>query len=65
MSTTHFSGPTVPSTATLTVATVPDATISTGGLIYVTNGANGSPVIAFSNGASWLRVDTLGVILAT
>lgn len=64
MANTSFSGP-VKVSDTFTVATVPDAALSTGGMIYVSNGANGSPIIAFSNGANWLRVDTAGVIQAT
>lgn len=61
---TSFSGP-VKVSETLTVATVPSAAGNTGGMIYVSNGANGSPIIAFSNGSSWLRVDTAGAISAT
>jgi hypothetical protein len=61
---TSFSGP-VKVSETFTVATVPDAAINTGGQIYVSNGRNGAPIIAFSNGTAWLRVDTAGVIQAT
>ena len=61
---TSFSGP-VKVSETLTVATVPAAADNTGGMIYVSNGANGSPIIAFSNGSAWLRVDTAGAISAT
>lgn len=50
--------------ARFTVATVPAAASFTGGLIYVSNGAAGSPVVAFSNGTNWLRVDTLAAIAA-
>lgn len=65
MSKTKFSGPVVVSD-TFTVATVPSAQgDNTGGQIYVSNGANGAPIIAFSNGTAWLRVDTRGVIQAT
>lgn len=64
MANTTFSGP-VKVSDTFTVATVPDATLSTGGMIYVSNGANGSPIIAFSNSTAWLRVDTAGAISAT
>jgi len=64
MANTSFSGP-VKVSETFTVATVPDATLSEGGQIYVDNGANGAPIIAFSNGSAWLRVDTRGVIQAT
>lgn len=48
-----------------TVATAPAASQFVGGMIYVTNGAQGSPVMAFSNGTNWLRVDTLAAISAT
>jgi hypothetical protein len=51
--------------ATYTVATVPTAASYTGDLIYVSNGAAGNPVVAFSNGTNWLRVDTLGAIAAS
>ena len=44
-----------------TVATVPSATTA-GQMIYVSNGAAGNPVMAFSNGTNWLRVDTLAAI---
>ena len=64
MANTSFSGP-VKVSDTFTVATVPSASLSEGGQIYVNNGANGSPIIAFSNGTAWLRVDTRGAISAT
>lgn len=65
MSKTKFSGPVVVSD-TFTVATVPFADgVNTGGMIYVSNGANGSPIIAFSNGTAWLRCDTAGALSAT
>ena len=47
---------------TFTVATAPAATGLNGTCIYVSNGAAGSPVVAFSNGTDWLRCDTLAVI---
>lgn len=50
--------------ATYTVATVPAAASYTGDLIYVSNGAAGAAVVAFSNGTNWLRVDTLAAIAA-
>lgn len=34
-------------------------------LIYVTNGAAGQPIIAFSDGSNWLRVDTRAAISKT
>lgn len=46
------------------VATVPSAAAMKCGIIYVSNGAAGSPVLAFSNGTNWLRVDTLAAISA-
>lgn len=61
---TSFSGP-VKVSETFTVSTVPEASLNTGGMIYVSNGKNGSPIIAFSNGTAWLRVDTAGAISAS
>jgi hypothetical protein len=34
------------------------ATVNAGALVYVSNGASGNAVYAFSDGAEWLRVDT-------
>lgn len=48
-----------------TVAGVPTAAGKTGAMVYVSNGAAGSPVVAFSNGTNWLRVDTLAAISAS
>lgn len=80
MATTTFSGPVVSQNGfvgsvtgavsglvtlpTYAVAGVPSASANTGALIYVSNGAAGSPVVAFSNGTNWLRVDTLAAIAA-
>lgn len=50
--------------ARFTVATVPAAASFLGAIIYVSNGAAGAPVVAFSNGTNWLRVDTLAAIAA-
>lgn len=47
-----------------TVATVPDATKHTGAIIYVSNGAAGSPILAFSDGTNWKRSDTGATIAA-
>jgi len=47
---------------TYTVATLPDP--AAGGIIYVSNGAAGSPILAFSDGASWLRSDTAAAVAA-
>jgi hypothetical protein len=77
MGTTTFSGP-VNSTngfvgdvtgaiklPTFTVATAPSAvTAGAGTMIYVSDGAAGSPVVAFSDGTDFLRVDTLAAIAA-
>jgi hypothetical protein len=46
-----------------TVATVPAAADHTGMLIHVSNGAAGSPCLAYSNGTSWLRI-LLGTAVA-
>lgn len=43
-----------------TVATLP--TVETGTLIYVSDGAAGSPVVAFGDGSNWLRVDTRAAV---
>lgn len=40
-----------------TVATQPDPTASAGQMIYVSDGANGAAIAAFSDGAAWLRCD--------
>ena len=49
---------------TYTVAGVPSAATNARMLIYVSNGAAGAPVVAFSNGTSWLRCDTLAAVAA-
>jgi hypothetical protein len=41
-----------------TVGTVPSASANTGAQIYVSNGAAGLPIMAFSDGTNWLRCDT-------
>lgn len=46
-----------------TVASVPSAAGHAGRLIYVSNGAAGSPCLAYSNGTSWLRI-LLGTAVA-
>jgi len=51
---------------TFTVASAPSAaTAGAGTVIYVSNGAAGDPVLAFSNGTNFLRVDTLATISAS
>lgn len=47
-----------------TVANAPAAASYEGKLIYVSNGATGSPCLAYSNGTNWLRI-TLGAAIAT
>lgn len=50
---------------TYAVAGVPSAaTAGAGTIIYVSNGAAGSPVLAFSDGTNWLRSDTGAAIAA-
>jgi len=48
---------------TYTVATVPD--VVEGGIIYVSDGAAGSPILAFSDGTDWLRSDTGAAVAAS
>jgi len=66
MGRTTFSGP-VNSAAgfegavqlpTFTVATAPAAAGLAGTLVYVSDGAGGAPILAFSNGTDWKRSDT-------
>lgn len=61
MAQTSFQGPV--NLGVFTVATAPTAT--TGSVAYFSNGAAGSPVLAFYNGTNWLRVDTLAAISAS
>jgi hypothetical protein len=50
---------------TFTVATAPSAaTAGAGTLIFVSDGAAGSPVVAYSDGTDFLRVDTRAAITA-
>jgi hypothetical protein len=73
MAQTNFSGP-VNSTngfigdikvPTYTVASAPSASdAGAGTIIYVSNGAQGSAIIAFSDGTNWKRSDTGGTIAA-
>jgi hypothetical protein len=48
---------------TYTVATAP-AAAPAGSIAYISNGAAGSPVLAFSDGTDWLRSDTRAAIAA-
>jgi len=73
MATTHFSGP-VDSTngfigdikvPTYTVANAPSASdAGAGTIVYVSNGAAGSAILAFSDGTDWKRSDTGATISA-
>lgn len=45
------------------VAGLPAAASHTGKMVYVSNGAAGSPCLAYSNGTDWLRV-VLGAAVA-
>lgn len=49
---------------TYTVAGAPSAASIAGTIIYVSNGAAGSPILAFSDGTNWKRSDTGGTIAA-
>lgn len=76
--TTTFSGPVVSTNGftgdvtgaikvpTYTVATAPSAsTAGAGTVIYVSNGAAGSAILAFSDGTNWKRSDTGATIAAS
>lgn len=69
MPATHFSGPVKSSNGinpgTTTVADAPSASMYPAGtMIYVSDGAAGGPIIAFSDGAAWLRCDTGAAVSA-
>lgn len=78
MGTSTFSGPVVSTNGftgdltgaakvpTYTVATAPSAsTAGAGTIIYTTDGAAGSAILAFSDGTDWKRSDTGATISAT
>ena len=66
MAKTTFSGPVSLGTYTVATAPVPATGQSlTGTITFFSNGANGSPIVAYYNGTNWLRVDNQGVISAT
>lgn len=78
MATTTFSGPIVSTggftgdvtgaikVPTYTVANAPSASAAGAGtIIYVSNGAAGSAILAFSDGTNWKRSDTGGTIAAS
>jgi len=74
MASTTFSGP-VTSTAgfigdiivpACTVANAPSAaTAGAGTIVFVSNGAAGSAILAFSDGTNWKRSDTGATIAAS
>lgn len=77
MGTSTFSGPIVSTNGftgdltgavkvpTYAVATAPSAsTAGAGTVIYVSDGAAGSAILAFSDGTNWKRSDTGGTIAA-
>ena len=41
------------------------ATANEGALVYVSNGASGNAIYAFSDGAEWLRVDTRAAVASS
>lgn len=61
MAQTTFSGPV--NLGVFTVATAP-TTASVGSVAYFSNGAAGSPVLAFFDGTNWLRCDDRNPIAA-
>lgn len=78
MASTTFSGPVTSTNGfvgdvtgaikvpTYDVAGAPSAsTAGAGTLIYVSDGAAGSPILAFSDGTNWKRSDTGGTIAAS
>jgi hypothetical protein len=74
MGTSTFSGPVVSTNGfegvikvpTYTVASAPSAaTAGAGTVIYVSNGAAGSPILAFSDGTNFKRSDTGATIAAS
>lgn len=76
MATTTFSGPVVSTNGftgdvvgpiqvpTYTVAGAPSAAGIAGTLAYFSNGAAGSPILAFSDGTDWKRSDTGATVSA-
>lgn len=78
MAQTTFSGPIVSTNGfigdvtgatkvpTYTVSGAPSASAAGAGtVIYVSDGAAGSPILAFSDGTNWKRSDTGGTISAS
>lgn len=50
---------------TYTVATLPAAADNSGMLVHCSNGAAGSPCLAYSNGTDWLRIVFGAAVSAT
>lgn len=44
------------------LASLPDASSSTGRVIYCSDGGAGNPCLAFSDGENWLRSDNLNPV---
>jgi len=74
MASTTFSGPVTATSGfvgdiklpTYTVANAPSAaTAGAGTIVYVSNGAGGSPCVAISDGTNWKRPDTGGTIASS
>ena len=74
MASTTFNGPVTSTNGfvgdikvpTYTVATAPSASdAGAGTLVYVSDGAAGSAILAFSNGTDWKRSDTGATISAS
>ena len=74
MASTTFSGPVTSTNGfigdikvpTYAVAAAPSASSAGAGtLIYVSDGAAGSPILAFSDGTNWKRSDTGATIAAS
>jgi len=74
MANTTFSGPVTSTNGfvgdivvpTYTVANAPSAaTAGAGTIVYVSNGAAGSAILAFSDGTNWKRSDTGATIAAS
>lgn len=66
---TRFRGRTNASTFTATPLVVPTYTVDTapegdpaGSIAYITDGAGGDPILAFSNGTAYRRSDTGGAL---
>lgn len=74
MASTTFSGPVTSTNGfvgdikvpTYTVATAPSASSAGAGtLVFVSDGAAGSAILAFSDGTNWKRSDTGGTIASS